>query len=304
MPTYNVSRYIERSIYSCLGQHFKSYEIIVVDDCGSDNSIEIAEAIAEEDSRLRIVRHTQNLGTYHARKTGVMEAKGEFILFLDPDDMLEVGALSSLYKVLSSYPSLDVLLFDSKYIPDYKFYQSKSSVPTGIIDENIPKNVLKHKNLNYGTPGKLYSLKVLKNSYLQLSVSDDIRLIYGEDALLFSSVLSFSKLVVGCNEKLYRYYRNESSITEVTRASSIKYNIEQLKLVLSYIYKSESKIDIVSVRPIINRIEVDILLLRKKLLLNDQEYFCLMFNILKKTKSWKVFLCIILFLFSFSKIRQ
>lgn len=304
MPTYNVSRYIERCLFSCLEQQFKNYEIIVVDDCGSDNSILIAEKLAEKDKRIKIIKHTKNLGTFHARKTGVMEANGNFVLFLDPDDELEANALSTIDEILTSNDDLDVLLFNSTYVPGHKFYQSKPSVPVGLFENNIPKNILKHKKLTYGTLGKLYSLKALKQSYSQLSIPENVRLVYGEDALLFCSVISNSELVIGINDKLYLYYRNDTSITKVSDVKSIKNNIKQLDLVLKYIYKPESKIDIVNTKPIVNRLLTDKLSLSKSLAGNNKEYLEIMLSLLNKTKSWRVLVNILIFLASFTTVKR
>ncbi|WP_243832725.1 MULTISPECIES: glycosyltransferase family 2 protein [unclassified Campylobacter] len=70
IPTYNVEKYIARALESCINQTFKDIEIIVVDDCGNDKSIEIAKEYAKKDTRIKIVYNEENLGLLRARYEG------------------------------------------------------------------------------------------------------------------------------------------------------------------------------------------------------------------------------------------
>ncbi len=84
MPVYNVAEFVGQAIQSVLDQTMKDFELIIVDDCSPDNSIEICESF--QDPRIRIVRHTQNRGLAGARNTGIHAARAPLIAFLDSDD--------------------------------------------------------------------------------------------------------------------------------------------------------------------------------------------------------------------------
>src|SRR5690554_2826222 len=116
LPTYRVAQHIERAIISLQNQTFKEFEMIFVDDRGEDGSIDVVAQYAETDSRIQIVTHEKNLGTYHARKSGVIQAKGRYIIFLDPDDELDSDCLSILYEHLNNSPAL-VIFYGVKTIP-------------------------------------------------------------------------------------------------------------------------------------------------------------------------------------------
>ena len=89
MPTYGAEKYIEKAIRSVQAQTFENWELLVIDDCTCDQSAEIACEIAKTDSRIRIVHHEINQGLSAARNTGIQEAVGEYIWFMDPDDWVE-----------------------------------------------------------------------------------------------------------------------------------------------------------------------------------------------------------------------
>ena len=81
LPTFNVEKYIARAIESCINQSFKDIEIIVVDDCGSDKSIDIAKEYVKKDERIKIIHNEENLGTFAARNNGVKAAGGGILCF-------------------------------------------------------------------------------------------------------------------------------------------------------------------------------------------------------------------------------
>ena len=100
IPVYNVGAYIERCLRSCINQTLYDIEIIIVDDCGSDDSIHIATQYALLDKRIRIVHNPCNLGLFAARITGERIAKGRYILPVDGDDYISLHTCKILYKTL------------------------------------------------------------------------------------------------------------------------------------------------------------------------------------------------------------
>ncbi|PCM57491.1 hypothetical protein CP502_03095, partial [Campylobacter sp. BCW_8712] len=71
LPVFNVEKYITKALESCINQTFKNIEIIVVDDCGNDNSINIVKEYSKKDKRIKIVHNEKNLGLLRARYEGV-----------------------------------------------------------------------------------------------------------------------------------------------------------------------------------------------------------------------------------------
>ena len=84
MPVYNAERYIKIAVDSILNQTFKDFELIVIDDKGTDDSIKIVEEIS--DPRIRILHNEKNCGIAFSRNRGITEAKGEYLALMDDDD--------------------------------------------------------------------------------------------------------------------------------------------------------------------------------------------------------------------------
>ena len=111
IPTYNAESYIARCLESCINQTFSDIEILVVDDCGSDDSIKIAQSYADRDSKIRIIQNPHNLGLFAARISGEKEARGAYILPLDADDYISPFTCKTLYrKAYSIASALDSLI--------------------------------------------------------------------------------------------------------------------------------------------------------------------------------------------------
>ncbi len=94
MPVYNAAAFLAESMESVLGQSFRDLELIVVDDCSSDESCEICKEYVEQDERVRLIRLKENAGAGMARNRGIQAASGKYLAFMDADDTIE----SDLYK--------------------------------------------------------------------------------------------------------------------------------------------------------------------------------------------------------------
>lgn len=103
VPIFNVEQYLTVCLDSIVAQSFRDFEVVLVDDCSPDRSMMIADGYVGIDSRFRSVRHDENRGLAAARNSGIKEAKGEFIAFIDSDDWVEVDYLAKLYSAVNDY---------------------------------------------------------------------------------------------------------------------------------------------------------------------------------------------------------
>ena len=98
LPFFNAEKNLEKAVSSVTGHDYRNLELILVDDGSDDDSPRIAANLADRDSRIRIIRHPRNQGAGPARNTGVHNAAGDYLFFLDSDDILRRRALEVLLR--------------------------------------------------------------------------------------------------------------------------------------------------------------------------------------------------------------
>ena len=98
IPVYNVEKYLRQCLDSIVNQTLKDIEIICIDDCSSDNSLNILEEYAKNDQRFVIIKQETNQGQGVARNIGIEKARGEYIGFVDPDDWIELDMYKEMYE--------------------------------------------------------------------------------------------------------------------------------------------------------------------------------------------------------------
>lgn len=101
MPLYNYGRYLSGAVESVLNQTYPYWELLIVDDCSTDDSFSIAEQLGKKDERIRVYRLPENGGSSAARNKALDEAKGEFVAFLDSDDRYDPEYLESQVGLLT-----------------------------------------------------------------------------------------------------------------------------------------------------------------------------------------------------------
>ena len=97
IPVYNTEKYLRKCLDSVCNQTLSDIEIICVNDCSTDNSFEILKKYASKDDRIKLIDFKENKGAAVARNTGIDEAKGEYIGFVDSDDFIDLDFYEKLY---------------------------------------------------------------------------------------------------------------------------------------------------------------------------------------------------------------
>ncbi|QOR00878.1 glycosyltransferase family 2 protein [Campylobacter sp. 2014D-0216] len=205
LPTYNVEKYIARALESCINQTFKDIEIIVVDDLGNDRSIDIAKEYASKDDRIKIIHNEENLGTFASRNIGVLNSSSPYIMFLDPDDYLELNACELGFEKIQN---VGMVVFDAYVhrVKFKKFYRFKQ-------DEFFNKDdflnfLLNQKHFCWSVWAKVYRKDLILKSFEY--VDSKKRLCYGEDVLFNYINFMLSESFFVSKECIYRYEFNEN----------------------------------------------------------------------------------------------
>lgn len=117
IPLYNKADFIFLTLKSVLEQTELDFEVLIVDDGSSDDGVKIVQTLAERDLRIRLIRQ-KNMGVSVARNTGIAQAQGDWIAFLDADDYWHSGYLKAQAAAIKSFPYVDMVASQLRKIPD------------------------------------------------------------------------------------------------------------------------------------------------------------------------------------------
>ncbi len=134
IPTYNRANLIPRAIASVQEQSYQNWEIIVVDDASSDDTERVIQHINSD--RLKYIRHQTNLGGSAARNTGIKHARGEYIAFLDSDDVWLPDKLKYQLAAVIQYDDRDNLVCYSQFQKSFQVFYQRSILPQRGKQEN------------------------------------------------------------------------------------------------------------------------------------------------------------------------
>jgi len=140
IPVYNVEPYIERCLLSALNQTYQNIEIILVDDCGQDKSIAVAQQVINNHQngyKTSILKHEHNRGLSAARNSGTKEAKGKYIYYLDSDDEITPQGIEILISLVNKYHDVIMVQGNTQTIPE----PFKKKDWRNILYKNFPEYV-------------------------------------------------------------------------------------------------------------------------------------------------------------------
>ena len=243
---YNIEKYISKCIESIINQTYSNLELILVDDGSKDSSSSICDSYALKDNRIKVI-HKTNAGLGMARNTGLENATGDYILFIDGDDFIELNLLETVNKYLTN-KKYDIVSYDSTdYYSDERIVSidTKNEVRE-YKDNEILDYVLPH--MMYDLKGtsrfhscawnKVYNLELLRSiNFKFVSERQYISEDFYSNLLLYKYVKSFLALP----NKLYYYRKNNTtSLTSTYRLDRLEKNnyqyFESIKLAKEYGY--------------------------------------------------------------------
>ncbi|DAA84657.1 TPA: hypothetical protein CPT90_04495 [Candidatus Gastranaerophilales bacterium HUM_3] len=259
IPVYNAAQYLERCLDSVINQTLKDIEIICINDCSTDNSLEILEEYASKDNRIKIIDFKENKGVAAARNAGINEAQGEYIGFVDPDDYIDSDFYAQLYK---------------------KAYETKADIVKG-NDINVvycdgtkkmlPQNEsIKEHKINFWVQ---FTTAIFKKDFLiknniefpeEMNVCEDI--VFVTKSAILTNLI---EIVPNAN---YYYIRRDDSL------DSNQYNSQKIDSVINYVrtitnFIKEYDISLNDKQILLGRIVAQLDQIRKyKIEQNSEEY--------------------------------
>ena len=208
MPAYNSEAFINETIDSIKNQTYKNWELIIVDDCSTDNTIKIIKDYQKEDSRIQLFEQEKNMGTAIARNVAVEKANGQYLAFIDSDDLWKKEKLTAQLSFME----------ENNYRFTSTSYEEvdEQGNPTG-------KKILSQKKLDYdgllkfnqGNSTIIYNANELGKFYIP-----DIR--KRNDFVMWLQVIKKTKYIYGMEEALTQYRIRDGSLSQ-NKLDLIKY---------------------------------------------------------------------------------
>lgn len=251
MPIYNSKNYVNKAIESVLIQDFNDYELILVDDGSTDGSAIIADKYAKQFLQIRVI-HQKNMGPSAARNAGIYAANGEYLLFLDSDDLYEPHFFKSLAQEIGKTRSAVYCFGYQEYhyinnklkpcmkklfVPDeYKHYENQIELRNNIY------NILLNRLLFNSMCNKAYrKADIWKN---QLFLREDIYI--GEDFCFNLSVLGIALSYTFLPWSFYNYiFQNENSLITKFKTNKFEQMIiisnEKFNFIQAFTAENEKK---------------------------------------------------------------
>jgi len=238
IPVYNVEKYLRKCLDSVINQTLKEIEIIIVNDCSPDNSEDII--LEYKDSRIVYIKNKNNLGSGGSRNIGLSLAKGKYLSFIDPDDLLNELMYEKMFK-LGIDNDLDLIECKIVKINEMQFFNK--------IDYKITNKfkIFQGEKLNYKIEhgfthsiwSKLYKTDILKDNTLLFpnnNITDDATFNYK----FFTKVKKIAYLY----DDLYYYLQRDGGLTKKKlQQDSINAVINNLKEIKEFLDKNNVNIE-------------------------------------------------------------
>jgi len=192
IPVYNGSRFLEQTIISAIKQTYTDIEILLIEDCSTDNTLEIAEMLSEKFSAITLLKNQKNIGVAKSRNRGIEIAKGEYIAFLDSDDLWQPQKLEKQINLLKK-SNADLCYTAYSFVNEYTQPIKKTYL--------VPEAVTLKKLLSENVIG-LSTVLIKKSAVKQTRMTNKFA---HEDYVFWLGLLKNGCKAIGINEPLMQY---------------------------------------------------------------------------------------------------
>jgi glycosyltransferase involved in cell wall biosynthesis len=233
VPIYNSRKYIGRCIDSLINQTYEDIEIILVDDCSTDNSIEIAQEYAAIDKRIKIIKNDKNEGLSFSRNNGMRNSTAPYIMFCDSDDEYKLDMCEKMFNAIKTGADCAVCAAEVVCFDDFS---DKNEANSSYFDMDKSEMFLVSKDLISQTQVMPWN-KIYRRSIIEkYNVVFPIGLYYEDNSFWFAYGLLCKKIFF-IKEKLYIYNRRGGTITSDSFAGKISSHYDDYIKNAAYLYE-------------------------------------------------------------------
>lgn len=209
IPCYNAYSKMNKCLEMLENQKFKNFEVIIIDDCSTDDSYEKLNAYTSKSLlNIKLIKNNENIGAGKTRNKGIKECNGKYLMFIDADDYISEDCLYILNNIINSNSKIDCICFDYYTTRENHEIINRNSMISTKIKNNIVQTNEVLRNIKGSTWGKIYQVELIKEK--NITFADLIR---NEDMPFTKIAISYCGTVYYYNEKpLYYYVMNNESL--------------------------------------------------------------------------------------------
>ncbi len=206
VPVYNASQYISKTLNSILNQDFEGFEIIVIDDGSTDNSLEIITRCLDDSPIPHEIIHQENSGVSVARNAGIDKSKGDYLVFIDADDYVSKNHLSSLYNGKTDFSLTLYARKEEDKITNLDTYSQDVISTYDFIKMEL------NMQITFNFFQLMYKADIIKDNNIRFTPG----IVYGEDAEFAHKALNYGEEITVNNEVTYYYVQHPDSAIKTT----------------------------------------------------------------------------------------
>lgn len=229
VPVYNASQYISRTLDSIIAQDFDSFEIIVVDDGSTDNSLEIINRCLDDCKISHKVIHQENAGVSVARNVGIDESQGDYLVFVDADDYVSNNHLSSLYNGKTDFSLTLYAKKEGNKLTNLDTYSQDMISTHDFIKMEL------NMQITFNFFQLMYKADIIKDNNVKFTPGT----VYGEDTEFAHKALNYGNEIAINNEVTYYYVQHQDSAINTTEYK--RFDIVEIFEGLAEFYKKNNK---------------------------------------------------------------
>ena len=239
-PIYNRGKYLLRFIKSIQNQKFKKIEIILIDDCSSDNTKTLIKNYQKEDKRIFLIENKKNKGTFASRNIGALKSRGKYIILPDPDDILAQDCLTFFYNfaIKNDYELIRFYIYTGKrniYFHNHVKSQQSRLVKQPELSTYLFYALKVLRQIDYNVSNKFIKREALVRALNIISDDIFIYMTNFEDGVLNYFLYRTSKSFYLKKKIAYFYIKNKQSITsKKINTLDLKFIFFHLKFVFEY----------------------------------------------------------------------
>ena len=230
IPIYNVEKYIAQAMESVVNQTMRDIEIICVNDCGTDNSMQIVNQFAKKDSRIKVINNPHNMGIADTRNVGLNAATAPYIMWCDPDDWMQPDMCEKMYNAITKNKS-DIAVCGTNVVYETDNKIAKTDIGYFNIANNETVDVSGSivGRTNVALWNKIFRRNIIEKYNLRFPSGK----VY-EDSCFFRMYMCHANKITFITDKLYNYRRRRASIMNKTFNKRASYWMDALHVVIEY----------------------------------------------------------------------